>query len=112
MEYNNANIDATDEGDTTETTEDDSDEDDSEDSDDENYGAYSLAGKPTDFVPVEVKTKVKTKGGKNAPKDSANADGDSSATPVVQDHWSQQQQKALENALVQFPKGTTERWER
>ncbi len=34
------------------------------------------------------------------------------APEPVQDHWSTQQQKALEAALVQFPKGATERWDR
>ena len=29
-----------------------------------------------------------------------------------EDAWSQDQQKSLETALSQFPKGTSERWER
>ncbi len=40
-----------------------SESDEEEDSDDENYGVYSVATKE-EYVPVEVKTKKKTKGGK------------------------------------------------
>lgn len=88
--------------------EDSEEESESEDSDDENYGAYSLASKPAEFLVAEVKTKKKTKGNQ-AEGDEENID--CKETPSA-DPWSQAQQKALETALVQFPKGTTERWER
>ena len=116
---------------TTETLSDEdenSDEDSqdmSEESDEDSDGglrAYTVAS--NDFVPsFEVKTKVKTKGGKTQPQeDEVNA----TSTPneavkepseevndsSPEQNWSQSQQKALEAALVQFPKGTTERWER
>ena len=113
--------------------EDDSDEDaetqSDPDEDEDDYGAYTVASKE-DFVHVETKTKVKTKGGKNMTAgeevqtevksvenstqdvtQSSNPDS-MAATPVVEDVWSQAQQKALESSLVQFPKGSTERWER
>lgn len=77
------------------------DEDSGEDSDNSDYGAYSLATK-ADFEPIEVKTKVKTR--KN--------EEENPEAPQAEDVWSQAQQKAFEMALVQFPKGATERWER
>ena len=64
----------------------------------------------------------KTKGGKNATTEEAtenaeteesNQEGSQSApVPTPEDIWSQAQQKALETSLKQFPKGSTERWER
>ena len=68
-----------------ETTEDEVDED--------GYVVYS-AQKVEDYIPVEEKKKKKTKG-----------------TEVEGDAWSQDQQKAFEIALKQFPKGSGERWE-
>ena len=95
----------------------DSDEEESDDSDYDSSGdegiAYTVASKD-DFVPVEVKTKVKTR--KNETVENRTDEGEneeaSEAATVEADPWSQPQQKALEGALVQFPKGTTERWER
>jgi len=49
-----------------------------------------------------VPKKVKTKGGK-----LGNAE---EGTNAEANKWSQPQQKALENALIKFPKGTSERW--
>lgn len=48
-----------------------------------------------------VPKKVKTKGGKLKAEEGASSDAS---------QWSQPQQKALENALIKFPKGTSERW--
>ena len=76
--------------------------------------AYTVASN-TDFVPQEIKTKVKTKGGKQAEQKEVEKEVTSEVTEVTEvteDPWSQAQQKALEGALVQFPKGSTERWER
>jgi len=99
-------------------------EDTSEESDEDSDGglrAYTVAS--NDFVPsFEVKTKVKTKGGKTQPQeDEVNAtstpneavkEPSEEVNDSPEQNWSQSQQKALEAALVQFPKGTTERWER
>lgn len=91
----------------SEDPEEDSEEDETEeDSDDDNYGAYSLASKPEEFQVPEVKTKKKTR------KADGEENIDCNETTTQADPWSQAQQKALETALVQFPKGTTERWER
>jgi hypothetical protein len=49
-----------------------------------------------------VPKKVKTKGGKLKVDEGAGTDANT--------QWSQPQQKALENALIKFPKGTSERW--
>merc|ERR1712223_670909 len=121
-----------------EILEDDSDEDaetqSDPDEDEDDYGAYTVASKE-DFVHVETKTKVKTKGGKNMTGEEVQTEvksvenstqdvtqssnsasngtpGTSTAAAPVEDVWSQAQQKALESSLVQFPKGSTERWER
>ena len=68
-----------------------------------------------DYVPVEIKEKKKTKGGKLgelAPdQDQLQPEQQQQPTPG-QDGWNQVQQKALEAALQQFPKGTAERWDR
>ena len=71
--------------------------------------AYTVASK-ADFEPIEVKTKVKTR--KNEPEPAAEEDHEVSEALAEADNWSQSQQKALESAIKQFPKGTTERWER
>ncbi len=99
-----------------EDAEEDSDEEDSdeeEDSDDENYGVYSVASKE-DYVPVEVKTKKKTKGGKQGQQEEEENGGgeEKKQSPSAEESWSQVQQQSLEAALKQFPKGTTERWDR
>ncbi|KAL0268482.1 UNVERIFIED_CONTAM: hypothetical protein PYX00_010410 [Menopon gallinae] len=51
---------------------------------------------------VEEPKKVKTKGGKHAGLEEA----------MHEKEWSQVQQKALEEALIKFPKQSAERWER
>jgi len=106
-----------------EDEEEDSEEDmDAEtESDEDGYGAYTVASKE-DFVHVETKSKAKTKGGKygtgeivdNAETEKSNEDQPTvtAAAPPPEDVWSQAQQKALESSIKQFPKGTTERWER
>ena len=76
--------------------------------------AYTVASKDG-FIPVEVKTKVKTR--KTEPVNEGTTDEavtEVAAEAVVEaaDPWSQAQQKALEGAIKSFPKGTTERWER
>ena len=43
---------------------------------------------------------------------ASNGTSGTSTVAPVEDVWSQAQQKALESSLVQFPKGSTERWER
>jgi len=70
---------------------------DSEDSTDDDYVMYTVAGKE-DYVPVEEKKKKKTKA--------------EVVETEEEDAWSQEQQKALESALSQFPKGSAERWDR
>lgn len=63
-----------------------------------------LVLKPTkveEYVIPEQKKKQKTKGGKLGEAEETEADV-----------WSQEQQKSLETALSQFPKGTSERWDR
>lgn len=77
-------------------------EEDSQDSEDDGFVMYSVAGKE-DYVPVEVKKKQKTKGGRGGDNEEENPDAND---------WSQEQQKCLELALSQFPKGTSERWDR
>ena len=78
---------------------------DSENSDDEEVdedGYLVLKpSKPEVYIIPEEKKKQKTKGGKL---------GESEAP--AEDVWSQDQQKSLESALSQFPKGTNERWDR
>ena len=92
----------------------DEEEEDSQDSDDEeNYGVYSVATKE-EYEPVEIKTKKKTKGGKlGLGNEDNNEENDKSeANKTGDSNWSQSQQKCLEQALTQFPKGTTDRWDR
>ena len=86
--------------------------------------AYTVANN-NDFVAVEVKSKVKTKGGKYPEQvqeqaveveEGTAASEDALPQPpkevIPEDPWSQAQQKAFETAIKQFPKGATERWER
>lgn len=87
-----------------------SNEDDSSSSDDSDYGVYSVATKE-DYAPVEVRDKKKTKGGKSGDLNLQEQPANAEVVPG-QDGWNQQQQKALESALQQFPKGTSERWDR
>lgn len=81
-----------------------SDEDttESEEVDEDGYVIYT-AQKAEEYVPVEEKKKKKTKGGKEGVEEAADQETDS---------WTQEQQKALESALVTFPKGCSERWDR
>eukprot|EP00094_Tigriopus_californicus_P002195 TCALIF_02118-PA protein Name:"Similar to F54F2.9 Uncharacterized protein F54F2.9 (Caenorhabditis elegans)" AED:0.03 eAED:0.04 QI:46/0/0/1/0/0.5/2/0/478 len=63
-----------------------------------------------DYQPVEIKTKAKTKGGKLGQPHLTN-NNDTSAVACTEE-WAQDSQKALEAALIKFPKGTVERWDR
>ena len=80
---------------------DDDTEDDSEDEVDED-GYLVLQTQPEEYIIPEEKKKKKTKGGKLGEVETTDED----------DKWSQDQQRSLETALSQFPKGTSERWER
>merc|ERR1712179_370379 len=61
-----------------------------------------LVLKPTKVEEYVIpEKKKKTKGGKLGEAEETEADV-----------WSQEQQKSLETALSQFPKGTSERWDR
>ena len=85
-----------------------------EDSEDSDYASYKVATKD-DYVPVEIKSKKKTKGGKLGEIQVVETEQAAGQLPQVvegQDGWNQPQQKALEAALQQFPKGTLERWDR
>jgi len=77
-----------------------SETDDSEELDEDGYLVLK-PNKPEVYVIPEEKKKHKTKGGKLG-----------EAEPNEEDHWSQEQQKCLETALSQYPKGTSERWDR
>ena len=89
-----------------------SEDEDSEDSEDSDYASYKVATKD-DYVPVEIKSKKKTKGGKLGEiVETEQAAGQLPQVVEGQDGWNQPQQKALEAALQQFPKGTLERWDR
>lgn len=72
-----------------------------EDEVDEDGYLVLQASQPEEYVIPEEKKKKKTKGGKLGETEAEQEDG-----------WSQEQQKLLETALSQFPKGTNERWER
>ena len=83
-----------------------------EDSEDSDYASYKVATKD-DYVPVEIKSKKKTKGGKLGEiVETEQAAGQLPQVVEGQDGWNQPQQKALEAALQPFPKGTLERWDR
>nr|CAG4652087.1 EOG090X0BHG [Triops cancriformis] len=56
---------------------------------------------------VQQKKKEKTKGGKLGEQN-----GVANGGTAVAAEWTQKQQKALEAALAQFPKGSLERWEK
>jgi len=87
-----------------ECLEEDYDEDDTEQSEDEvDEDGYLVLqpSKPEEYVIPEEKKKKKTKGGKLGESEGQE-----------EDVWSQDQQKSLELALSQFPKGTSERWDR
>jgi len=82
--------------------EDEGETEDSQDEVDEDGYLVLQPSKPEEYVIPEEKKKKKTKGGKL---------GEGEASPD-EDAWSQDQQKSLEVALSQLPKGTSERWER
>merc|ERR1711971_1184963 len=67
--------------------------------DEDGYVVYG-AVKAEEYVIPEEKSKKKTKGGKL---------GEAESEDTV---WSQEQQRSLEVALAQFPKGSAERWDR
>merc|ERR1712079_387743 len=73
----------------------------SEDEVDEDGYLVLQPSKPEEYIIPEEKKKKKTKGGKLGETE-----------PTEEDAWSQDQQKSLEAALSQYPKGTSERWER
>ena len=96
------------------------DEDEYSDSDsdasnsEEEYG-YTIATKEEYEPPVELKQKTKTRGGKQGVGDTeatAGNDDNTTDTRIGSSDWNQIQQKALEQAIKMFPKGTDERWER
>merc|ERR1712130_815768 len=71
-----------------------------EEVDEDGYVVYG-AVKSEEYVIPEEKSKKKTKGGKLGEV----VDGEDTV-------WSQEQQRSLELALTQFPKGSAERWDR
>ena len=75
-------------------------EDDEEEVDEDGY-LILKQNKPEEYIIPEEKKKKKTKGGKLG-ETEANED----------EVWTQEQQKSLEAALSQYPKGTSERWDR
>ena len=82
----------------------------------EGYG-YTVATKEEYEPPVEIKKKTKTKGGKQGIiEDSQTITENDEVTiitkPSMASDWNQIQQKAFEQAIKTFPKGTDERWER
>jgi len=78
-----------------------SEEEESEEEVDEDGYLVLKPSKAEVYIIPEEKKKQKTKGGKLG-------EGEQGA----EDQWSQEQQKSLETALSQFPKGTSERWDR
>merc|ERR1711990_1272317 len=72
-----------------------------EEVDEDGYVVYG-AVKAEEYVIPEEKSKKKTKGGKLW---EAGGEGEDTV-------WSQEQQRSLEVALTQFPKGSAERWDR
>jgi len=76
-------------------------EEEEEEVDEDGYVVYG-AVKAEEYVIPEEKSKKKTKGGKLG---EAGGEGEDTV-------WSQEQQRSLEVALTQFPKGSAERWER
>jgi len=73
-----------------------------EEVDEDGYVVYG-AVKAEEYVIPEEKSKKKTKGGKLG--EAAGGEGEDTV-------WSQEQQRSLEVALTQFPKGSAERWDR
>jgi len=75
-------------------------EEEEEEVDEDGYVVYKPI-KAEEYVIPEEKKKKKTKGGKGGEVSVEEAE-----------EWSQEQQKSLESALTQFPKGSAERWDR
>jgi len=88
---------------TEEEDEESSSDESEEEVDEDGYVVYS-AQKVEEYLPVEEKKKKKTRAADQEPTDEDKAAADQP--------WSQEQQKSLELALTQFPKGTSERWDR
>merc|ERR1712126_20994 len=86
-----------------EDEESDVDSDDESDEVDEDGYLVLQPAKVEEYVPPEEKKKTKTKGGKQKVDECDEA---------LEDDWNQDQQRSLEQALVAFPKGTSERWDR
>lgn len=76
-------------------------EEEEEEVDEDGYVVYG-AVKAEEYVIPEEKSKKKTKGGKLG---ETVGEGEDTV-------WSQEQQRSLEIALTQFPKGSAERWDR
>lgn len=77
-------------------------QEDEEDEEDEDGYLFVKPVEAEEYVIPEEKKKAKTKGGKLG--EGVEEEGEAA--------WSQEQQKSLEHALQQFPKGCAERWER
>jgi len=84
-----------------EVSDNDTESENSEEEVDEDGYLVLKPSKPEAYVIPEEKKKQKTKGGKLGQVEG-----------TEEDHWSQEQQKSLEAALSQYPKGTNERWDR
>ena len=84
-----------------EVSDNDTESENSEEEVDEDGYLVLKPSKPEAYVIPEEKKKQKTKGGKLGQVEGPE-----------EDHWSQEQQKSLEAALSQYPKGTNERWDR
>jgi len=97
LEYEKGDVDSQ-----TATEEEDSDD---EEVDEDGYLVLPAA-KVEEYVAPEEKKKKKTKGGKQG------AEMEKEGEEKGDEEWSQDQQKCLEQALGQFPKGTNERWDR
>merc|ERR1712192_213573 len=76
-------------------------EEEDEEVDEDGYVVYGAVKAAEEYVIPEEKSKKKTKGGK------LGETGEGEETV-----WSQEQQRSLEVALSQFPKGSAERWDR
>merc|ERR1712192_261037 len=77
-------------------------EEEDEEVDEDGYVVYGAVKAAEEYVVPEEKSKKKTKGGKLG---EAAAESEDTV-------WSQEQQRSLEVALAQFPKGSAERWDR
>ena len=101
----------------TESSDEDSYDSDCDTSNSEDGYGFTIASKDEYVPPVELKKKTKTKGGKLGISEdnettSENQEVKTSPNQNLASDWNQIQQKALEQAIKTFPKGTDERWER